>query len=146
MVLAEAMGVSLKTENKGWSGHRCLLHDRPGGVASLESATGNGLLLPTAPLLQNLRPRRRRPSNPSEDLYPWATAILFEFSAPVQATGEMVVALKRPHPQGGHGSDDEAKPRGRLLRCSVFRETPTAFTRYHFKRLKCYKRSMFNVK
>ena len=25
------------------------------------------------------------------------------------------------------------------LRCSVLRETPMAFTRYHFKKLKCYR-------
>jgi len=46
-----------------------------GGVVSLESATGNGLRPPTAPLLLNLRRRRRRPSSQSENLYQGASTI-----------------------------------------------------------------------
>jgi hypothetical protein len=47
----------------------------PGDVASLESATGNGLLLPTAPLPSNLPRRRRIGSSQSEGLYQRAATI-----------------------------------------------------------------------
>jgi hypothetical protein len=48
---------------------------RTGGVVSGESATGNGLLLPTAPLPSNLPRRRRRGSSQSERLYQRAATI-----------------------------------------------------------------------
>jgi hypothetical protein len=48
---------------------------RTGSVVSGESATGNGLVPPTAPLPLNLLRRRRiGPSHP-EGQYPWATTI-----------------------------------------------------------------------
>jgi hypothetical protein len=52
--------------------HGCnqiLFEPRTGGVVSGESATGNGLLLPTARLPSSLPQRRRRGSSQSEGLY-----------------------------------------------------------------------------
>jgi hypothetical protein len=47
----------------------------PGGMVSLQSATGNGFLLPTAPLPSNPPQRRRMDSSQSEGLYQWAATI-----------------------------------------------------------------------
>jgi hypothetical protein len=52
-----------------------LTEPEPGGVASLESATGNGLFLPIAPSPLNLPRRGRISSSQSEGLYQRAATI-----------------------------------------------------------------------
>jgi len=52
-----------------------LLEPRPGGVVSGESATGNGVIPPTAPLPLNLSRRRRIVPSQPEGPYQWATTI-----------------------------------------------------------------------
>jgi hypothetical protein len=57
-------------------GHNQILFEPGlGDVVSGESATGNGLIHPTAPLPSNLPQRRRRPSSQSEGLYQKAATI-----------------------------------------------------------------------
>jgi hypothetical protein len=55
--------------------NQILIEPGLGGVASLESATGNGPLLPIAPLPSNLPQRRRRGSSQSERLNQRAATI-----------------------------------------------------------------------
>jgi hypothetical protein len=55
--------------------NQSLFEPRPGGVVSGESATGNGLIPPTAPLPLNPPRRRRIGPNRREGLHQWAATI-----------------------------------------------------------------------
>jgi hypothetical protein len=95
--MAEAMGVSLKTENEEYAGKSMQIRGSEGGRRGFTGIRQQGLAW-------------RIPR--------WPSARLTHGLKPVAALW--------------------------LLRCSVFRETPMAFSCNYFKKLNCYDKSRFS--